>query len=97
MCKQKIFSILIEKVSEVTDIKQEDILSNSKDMETVDARSILVYLLYEAGFYPKRIASLLGKTAASIRYLHLHFEQRKYANKMIEKYVNNIRKQLANN
>lgn len=97
MCKNEIFLFVLNEVSKETEISEEQILSSSKDMETVDARSIVVKLLSEMDMYPKRIATYMGKTPASIRYLITHHEARKKANKMIGKYMSNIRKRIENN
>lgn len=70
------------------------ILGNSKQMEVVDARSILVKLLQESGFYPIQIARFMRKTPASIRILSANYENRKSANKIIVIYMQNIRKSM---
>ena len=95
MCKSEIFAEIIEAVSRETEVSASQILGCSKHMEVVDARSILVKLLHEKGLYPERIAVLLHKTAASIRYLLSNYESRKSANKIITIYTQNVRKSLA--
>ena len=91
MCKSEIFAKIIKAVSIETEVSEALILSNSKAMEVVDARSILAKLLQESGFYPMQIARYMHKTSASIRFLLTNYESRKNTNKMIPIYTQNIR------
>lgn len=97
MCKSEIFAEILEAVSRETEVSASQILGCSKQMEVVDARSILVKLLQERGFYPIQIARFLRKTPTSIRFLITNYESRKEANKIIEIYAQNIRKLIENN
>ncbi len=97
MCKSEIFNRVLDAVSQETEISREMILSRSKSMEVVDARCLLFRLLQEQGMYPGQIAEKARKTPACIRYLLLHFDERVEANKMVEIYLQNIRKSLKNN
>ena len=97
MCKSEIFAKIIKAVSIETEVSEALILSNSKAMEVVDARSILAKLLQESGFYPMQIARFMQKTPASIRFLLTNYENRKNANKIIDIYTQNIRKALEKN
>ena len=97
MCKSEIFAKIINAVSIETEVSEDLILSNSKAMEVVDARSILAKLLQESGFYPMQIARFMQKTPASIRFLLTNYENRKNANKIIDIYTQNIRKALEKN
>ena len=94
MCKSEIFAKIIKAVSIETEVSEALILSNSKAMEVVDARSILAKLLQESGFYPMQIARFMQKTPASIRFLLTNYESRKNTNKIIDIYTQNIRKAL---
>lgn len=87
MCKSEIFAKIINAVSIETEVSEPLILSNSKAMEVVDARSILAKLLQESGFYPMQIARFMQKTPASIRFLLTNYENRKNANKIIDIYT----------
>lgn len=71
MCKSEIFAEILEAVSRETEVSAAQILGNSKQMEVVDARSILVKLLSGKGFYPEQIAKLMHKTSACIRHSSL--------------------------
>ncbi len=96
MRKSEIFSKIINKVSDETEITKEEILSGSKKIEVVDARSITVILLNEHGFYPETIAKLMNKTSACIRHIISSFDERMKGNKMIEIYLQKVRKFLEN-
>ena len=61
MCKSEIFAEILEAVSHETEVSAPQILGLSKQMEVVDARSILVKLLQERGFYPIQIARFMRK------------------------------------
>lgn len=77
MCKSEIFAQIMNAVSIETEVSGTLILSNSKSMEVVDARSILAKLLQESGFYPMQIARFMRKTPASIRFLLTNYEKPK--------------------
>lgn len=47
MCKSEIFAKIINIVSKETEVSVDQILSSDKKMETVDARYLLVSLLFE--------------------------------------------------
>lgn len=96
MCKTQIFNKILEFVSTETEIPELIILSNSKIIPVVDARSILIKLLVEQGLYPVQIADLLHKTPASIRILLNNYNDRERANKIIAIYAQNVRNRLAN-
>lgn len=96
MCKTQLFNKIIELVSIETEIPEIVILSNSKIIPVVDARSILIKILVEQGLYPVQIADLLHKTPASIRNLLNKYKDREQANKIIAIYSQNVRKSLAN-
>jgi hypothetical protein len=94
MCKTQLFSHVLSLVSKETEIPELMILSNSKIVPVVDARSILVNILVEQGLYPNQIAEYLHKTPASIRNLHNNFVNRQRSNKIIANYAQNVRKSL---
>lgn len=61
MCKSEIFAKIIALVSKGTEIPTELTVSDNRVTEIVNARYILVYILYEKGFYPSQISSLIHK------------------------------------
>ena len=69
MCKSDIFQKLLRITSEETETSTERITGMFCDMESTDARYILVTLLYERGFYPSQIAPLLNRKPRGIRSL----------------------------
>lgn len=96
MHKTQIFNEILEFVSEETEIPEFTILSNSKIIPVVDARSIVIKLLSEQGLYPIQIADLLHKTPASIRNLLNNYNFREQSNKIIAIYAQNVRKRMTN-
>ena len=62
MCKSEIFAKIINIVSKETEVPVDQILSSDKNMETVDARYLLVSLLSESGMYPSQIAVHIHNT-----------------------------------
>lgn len=84
MCKTKIFEELLNIVSLVTEIDTDEILSKNRDSEIIDARCILIHILYKKyGMTPKIIGQLISCTKTNI-YHHINkFENRTYQNKML--------------
>lgn len=69
MCKSDIFLRLLQLTAEETETSSERITGMYTDMESTDARYILVTLLYERGFYPSQIAVLMNRKPRGIRSL----------------------------
>lgn len=59
--KTQIFSILLDIVSQECEVTKEDILSNKKTEEVVDARTILVYFCKDYGLHNAEIAQFLNR------------------------------------
>lgn len=97
MCKSEIFAEYLKIVANVTEISEEEILSNAKTSEVADARSILVNMLIEKGFYPSQISHYMNRSTAGIRYLIANFSNRKMNCKMIDHYMINVRKMFESN
>lgn len=96
MSKSDIFRNILSAVIEETEIPEEKILSDSRTTEVVDARTILVNLLIESGFYPSQIAEYLNKSTATIHNLVKYYSIRQKTNKLLSIYSQNIRKKLFN-
>jgi hypothetical protein len=96
MSKTDIFNTILRMVSEETEIPCTQILSRHKDMETVDARYLLVHFLSETGFTPSYIASKVHITERTVTYIHTNFELRVATQKMLRIYFENLRKRLGN-
>lgn len=58
------------------DVCKEDIVSGNRHTETVDARHVVIKLLYQQGFYPGRIASILNQSPRTITYAITNFDSR---------------------
>lgn len=97
MYKTDIFETILKTVSKETGISAEQIISSCKMVEVVDARYILVNLLYWAGLYPSVISSLIGITTRSVNLILTNFETRKSYGKTLGINYENIKKQLGNN
>lgn len=69
MCKSDIFQHLLRLTAEETETSAERITGFYGDMESTDARYILVTLLYERGFYPSQIAALMNRKPRGVRSL----------------------------
>ncbi len=76
MCKLELFTKIVEIVSNETEMPPEAIMSESKENEIVDARYMLVYHLFRAGFHPSWIARHIGKTVRSVTFILSHFAER---------------------
>lgn len=93
MCKSEIFAKIIALVSKGTEIPTELIVSDNRVTEIVNAR----YILYEKGFYPSQISSLIHKTKRSVNYMISNFHIRLKSEKMMRIYWDNIKNLLGNN
>lgn len=91
MCKSEIFFRLLSLTEEETEVSRDRILGDCKDMETTDARYVLVTLLTEKGLYPDQIATLLHRTARGVR----HLMRRNITSPMIGIYLARIRKRMG--
>lgn len=90
MCKSEIFFNLLGLTERETEVPKERILGDFRDMESTDARYVLVRLLSEAGLYPDQIAGMTNRTARGIRRLLA----RNITSPMIGIYLEQIRKHI---
>ena len=94
MKKSEIFAEVLRVVSEMTEIEVDDILSDCRREDVVEARVLLIYVLSKADFKPACIAHYLGCTRGSV-YYHLNgFENRLRQNKMLEMYCSKTLQKL---
>ena len=96
MCKSEIFAKIINIVSKETEVSVDQILSSDKNMETVDARYLLVSLLFESGMYPSQIAAHIHKTKRAVNYMISNFHERIESGKMMRIYWDTKYKYLWN-
>lgn len=97
MCKSEIFAKIINIVSKETEVSVDQILSSDKNMETVDARYLLVFFLFESGMYPSQIAAHIHKTKRAVNYMISNFHERMESGKMMRIYWDDIKNLLGNN
>lgn len=97
MPRTDIYRAIINAIEKETEISEDRILSKAKTTEVVDARAILVNMLLENGFYPSQIARYIHKTPSSVNNLIRDYKNRIKANKIIQIYLTNIRKDITNN
>lgn len=76
MYKMQIFQEALNAVTEETGLEGKQILSNSKDEESVDARSILVKIMNEQGLYPIQISRFTGICIRSVNRFLIGFRER---------------------
>lgn len=73
--KTKIFNEILGKVAEVTEIDSDNILHSNKE-ECVDARYVLIQLLFKMGFTDTEVSERMGCSRQSVNYAKNHFEER---------------------
>ena len=77
-------------------IAKERLFSKSRDEDVVDARHILINLLYDAGAYPSIIASALGVTARCVTYAISGFNNRLRSTRWMRINYEKTKKELGN-
>lgn len=91
----QIFQDTIEAVVLETEIEKEKILSGCKEEEVIDARSLLIRLMYEQGLYPPQISKLTGVCARSVNRFIMDSGARISARKMMRINYDNLKKKLG--
>lgn len=95
MKKSKIFADALKIISDETEIPSEKILSQSKEIDVVDARSILIHILYRKGIYPSEIAAFINKTKRCVNHSISTFESRLSAGKIMRFTLERVKKQAG--
>jgi chromosomal replication initiation ATPase DnaA len=81
MGKAEDFSKVIKVVTELADVRKEDVLGKSRVQEIVDARWMAIYLMDEQGYCTKEIAELFNEPVRTINHAIRNFPDRaKYSN-----------------
>lgn len=88
---------VLDLVAYELEISKEQILSKSRNAETVDARHMAVRLLHSHNVYPSRIASIFGLSPRSIHYIITTFDARLQANRSLRNNYVKIAKKLGEN
>ena len=86
---------LLQEISEAMELDEEDILSNGKSESIVDARHLLIVLLFEYGFYPKSISQLIGCSKRNVNVVLASFFERCKSRKMLRINYEIIRKKVG--
>ena len=94
MGKQEIFNKILSLVEEETEVSRNLILSGNKQEEVIDARALLVYTLYETGFYPPQISTMTGICGRCINPYILNFGERKDSRRMLRIYYDRVKRKL---
>lgn len=94
MGKQETFNKVLALVEGETEVTRDLILSGNKREEVIDARSLLLYLLFDMGFYPAQIAALTGICPRCVVPLIQNFSGRKSSRKMLGIYLEKTKRKL---
>lgn len=97
MIPKEILDFYVDAVVCACEVSKEKLLSNCRVEDVVDARYILIQLLYEAGAYPSMIASAIGMTSRAVLYALGKFEGRRKGKKWLRNNYEKAKKQLGNN
>ena len=95
MYKLEIFKNTLSAIAEETEIKKEQILSNAKQEEVVDARYLLVEIMYEQGLYPTQISHLTGVCVRSVNNFLQGFSSRCNSRKIMRIDYDRVRHKLG--
>lgn len=95
MYKVQIFQDTLGAVSEETGLEENQILSNAKSEEIVDARSILIKVMEEQGLYPIQISRLSGICQRSVNRFLMGFKERSASRKIMRLYYVNVKRKLG--
>ena len=83
MGKSERYNKVLSIVEEETEVRKEMIVSGNKQEEVVDARSLLIRILYEQGFYPIQISQLSGICSRCVSPFIVGFNERKENNRQL--------------
>lgn len=97
MKKDDVKNFCLEIVANEVEISNEMILSPSKSEDVVDARHLLVMLMYDIGLYPTSIAKLMGCTVRNINVIISGFSLRCQRRKLLRNSYEKLRKYIGNN
>lgn len=95
MYKMQIYQDVIEAVTTETEISREKILSGCKEEEVIDARALVVQLMYEKGLYPIQISRLTGICQRSVNRFLMCFSCRIQMRKILGINYDRLRNHLG--
>ena len=96
MRRIRIFSSCLDLVAEEMEVNQQTILSDNKGEDVVDARHLLVMLMYEMGLYPVTIAQLVGCTSRNVNTIISGFRLRCDRRKLLRNSYERLKKHIGN-
>lgn len=94
MGKSERYNKVLSIVEEETEVRKEMIVSGNKQEEVVDARSLLIRILYEQGFYPIQISQLSGICPRCISPFIVSFNERKENNRLLRINYEKVKRKL---
>lgn len=97
MTKKEIFQHILDVVANETEVSQDYILGGRKDGDTVDARHLLVYMLFVRGFSVQQIAKLIHKTSRGVNTMIANIPDRLRSRKILRIQKENIVNMLGIN
>lgn len=97
MKKNDVKNFCLEIVANEVEISGEEILSQSKSEDVVDARHLVIMLMYDIGLYPTSIAKLMGCTSRNINSVLSGFSLRCERRKLLRSSYEKLRKRIGNN
>lgn len=95
MYKMEIFQETLSAVVDETGLTSEQILSNGKEEELVDARSILVKVMNERGLYPIQISRFTGICPRSVNRFLIGFKERCNSRKIMRLNYENVKTKVG--
>ena len=63
------FNTIINAVAKAADLSSYQILCKRRFQETIDAKWVAVKIMKDEGFYPSRIADLMGMTTRNVNHI----------------------------
>ena len=97
MRKSELFAQILTAVAEETELSTLEILSARKTIEIVDARYLLVHMLFCYRFYRSEIARYLSITPQAVGRILTGFDDRCRQNRFLELSLNRIRTEFERN
>ena len=95
MYKMKIYMDTLSAVAEETEVDAAKIISGCKEEDVIDARAILIQLLFEQGLYPTQISGFTSICHRSVNRFLWDFKDRMESRKMVRLYYDVLRKKLG--
>ena len=95
MYKMRVYLDTLSAVAEETEVEMGKIISGCKEEEVIDARAILIRLLFDQGLYPIQISRFTGICQRSVNRFLLDFQDRIMTRRMMRLFYDNVRKKIG--